>query len=67
MQDQELIRPGPSRSAPRPFLRAVVAALRAALRRAKVPDAADLPPHVRRDVGLPPEVPRPSQAPPRVF
>jgi hypothetical protein len=44
-----------------------LAALRGAMRRSRIPEAAHLSPHLRRDVGLPPEVHRPTHAPPRVF
>jgi hypothetical protein len=56
---------------PRPRARRLVAAVlawtRTAVRRARIPYVDDLPAHIRRDVGLPPEVHRPTHAPPRVF
>ena len=52
---------------PRKILAGLRAAIRTALRRTRIPEAAHLPPHLRRDVGLPPEVHRPTHAPPRVF
>ena len=48
-------------------LAALVAALRSAIRLRRLTPVDDLPPHIRRDIGLPPEVHRPTHAPPRVF
>ena len=51
----------------RHLLTAIAARLRAAIRARRVPHADELSPHLRRDIGLPPEVHRPTHAPPRVF
>jgi hypothetical protein len=51
----------------RPFIARLAAFFRATLRRRRMLTVDDLPPHIRRDVGLPPEVHRPTHAPPRLF
>jgi hypothetical protein len=63
MQTQTLTTTRPARH----VLARLAAAFRAAMRRWRDVSADDLPPHIRRDVGVPPEVHRPTHPPPRVF
>ena len=67
MRTETLAPAVPAQSRARRLIAGIAATLRAVLRRSSIPHVDDLPPQIRRDIGLPPEVHRPTHAPPWIF